>query len=85
VAVYTPHFLSIPRLIAQSDMVVTVPHAVGVQYGKPEYGLKSIEPPFPSPHIELRQHWHRKFHKDSRNVWLRRNVSELFNETTDEW
>lgn len=85
VAVYTPHFLSIPRLIAQSDMVVTVPHAVGVQYGKPEYGLKAIDPPFPSPPIELRQHWHRKFHKDARNMWLRRNVSELFNETTDEW
>jgi DNA-binding transcriptional LysR family regulator len=85
VAVMTPHFLSIPGLIAQSDMVVTVPHAVGVQYGKPEYGLKVIGPPFPSPRIELRQHWHRKFHKDARNVWLRRNVSELFNETTDEW
>jgi len=33
----------------------------------------------------LRQHWHMKFHKDARNVWLRALVGELFNATTDEW
>jgi len=85
VAVYTPHFLSIPRLIAQSDMVVTVPHAIGIEYGTPVHGLKVLQPPFPSPRIELRQHWHRKVHKDARNLWLRRLVGELFNDKTDEW
>jgi DNA-binding transcriptional LysR family regulator len=85
VAVYTPHFLSIPRLIAQSDMVVTVPHAIGIEYGTPTHGLRVLQPPFPSPRIELRQHWHRKVHKDARNVWLRRLVSSLFNDKNDEW
>ena len=85
IALYTPHFLSIPKLIARSDMVVTVPHAVGIEYGKPAYGLKVIQPPFPSPRIELRQHWHRKFHRDARSVWLRKLLSSLFNEATDEW
>ena len=85
VAVYTPHFLSIRRLIAQSDMVATVPHALGIEYGNALYGLKSMELPFPSPRIELRQHWHRRVHKDARNLWLRKVVSKLFNEATDEW
>jgi DNA-binding transcriptional LysR family regulator len=85
VAVYTPHFLSIPKLIAGSDLVVTVPHAIGVAYGKKEFGLKSIGLPFPSPIIELRQHWHRRMHKDARNVWLRKIATELFNPQTDEW
>jgi DNA-binding transcriptional LysR family regulator len=85
VRVFTPHFMSIPRLIVQSDMLVTVPHAVGIQYGTPTHGLRVIEPPFKSPLIELKQHWHRKMHKDARNVWLRRLVSQLFNEATDEW
>jgi DNA-binding transcriptional LysR family regulator len=85
VAVYTPHFLSIRRLIAQSDMVATVPHALGIEYGKAAFGLKSMEPPFASPRIELRQHWHRKVHKDARNIWIRKLVSDLFNESTDEW
>lgn len=85
VAIYTPHFLSIPALIAHSDMVVTVPHAMGIAYGKPAFGLHVTQLPFPSPRIQLRQHWHTKFHKDARNVWLRGIVSELFNASTDEW
>jgi DNA-binding transcriptional LysR family regulator len=85
VSVYTPHFLSIRRLIAQSDMVATVPHALGIEYGNAVYDLKVMEPPFLSPRIELRQHWHRKAHKDARNVWLRKLISSLFNEATDEW
>ena len=85
VAIYTPHFLSIPTLIARSDMVVTVPHAMGIAYGKPAYRLRVMKLPFESPRIELRQHWHVKFHKDARNVWLRGVVGDLFNATTDEW
>jgi len=85
IAVMTPHFLSLPRLIAKSDLVVTVPHAVGIAYGRPEFGLKVIELPFGSPRIELRQHWHRKVHRDARNLWLRKLVSDQFNAATDEW
>jgi DNA-binding transcriptional LysR family regulator len=85
VAIYTPHFLSIPVLIARSDMVVTVPHAMGIAYGQPKFGLRVIQLPFASPRIQLRQHWHTKFHKDARTVWLRGIVSDLFNASTDEW
>ncbi len=85
VAIYTPHFLSIPKLIAKSDMIVTVPHAMGIEYGKAPYKLRVMPTPFPSPRIALRQHWHAKFHKDARNIWLRDIISRLFNATTDEW
>jgi len=85
VAIFTPHFLTIPTLISRSDMVVTVPHAMGIAFGKPEYGLKVMELPFESPRIQLRQHWHEKFHRDGRNLWLRGVVGELFNPRTDEW
>ena len=85
VALTTPHFLSLARLIAVSDMVVTVPHALGVVYGTAANGLKTIKPPFESPKIDLKQHWHRKYHKDARSMWLRSVVSELFNDATDEW
>ena len=85
VAVVTPHFLSLPQLIARSDLVVTVPHAVGITYGRPEHGLKMMQLPFRSPRIELRQHWHRTVHQDARNTWLRALVRRLFNADTDEW
>jgi DNA-binding transcriptional LysR family regulator len=85
IAVYTPHFLSIPKLIAGSDMIVAVPHAIGIAYGTTVHRLKTIDLPFESPRIELRQHWHRRFHKDARNTWLRRMVGDLFNAENDEW
>ena len=37
------------------------------------------------PQIVLRQHWHRRFHKDPRSQWLRRLMSELFSQALDEW
>ena len=35
--------------------------------------------------FDVKQHWHRRFHHDSRSKWLRRQVAELFNDATDEW
>ena len=85
VAIYTPHFLSIPSIITRCNLLVTVPHAMGMEFGKPEYGLKAVAPPFLAPRIELRQHWHRKFHKAPRTIWLRQIVAQLFNDESDEW
>jgi len=42
-------------------------------------------PPFEVAGFDVKQHWHRKFHNDSRNRWLRLQVAELFNDATDEW
>lgn len=85
VALTTPHFLGLARMVAKSDMVATVPHALSVVYGTAANGLKTIGLPFQSPLIELKQHWHRKVHKDARSIWLRGVVGELFNEAADEW
>lgn len=85
VAVYTQHYLCVPRLIASSDLVVTVPHAVAMQYAGRHSGLKIMELPFVSPRIELRQHWHERVQKDARNVWLRRLVRDAFPPGVDEW
>ena len=41
--------------------------------------------PFAFAGFHVKQHWHRKFHNDSRNKWLRKQVTELFNDETDEW
>ncbi len=85
VALTTPHFLSLPAIIARSDLVVTVPHAVGMAFARPEFGLVALDPPFDVPRIELRQHWHRTYHHAPRTVWLRGLVAALFNEDRDEW
>lgn len=84
VVLTVPHFMSIPLVIAKSDLVVTVPLAVGVAFAKLA-PLKMVSPPFALPRFALKQHWHRRFHKDPRNIWLRAMVTTLFNSEHDEW
>ena len=47
--------------------------------------LVIARPPLDIGGFDLKQHWHRKFHNDSRNHWLRRQVTQLFNDENDEW
>lgn len=81
----TPHFMSIPSIIGKSDLVVTLPHAIGQFYSRLGANIKIVQPPLAIPKIDLRQHWHRNYHHDPRHKWLRRLVSELFNDESDEW
>lgn len=85
IRLWTPHFMSIPMIIARSDLVVTVPHALGVYFARSGANIKVVKPPLKIPNIELKQHWHRKYHKDPKVVWLREVVSQLFNDAVDEW
>ena len=76
----TPHFMSIPHIIARSDLVATVPVTVGTSFAR-FMEVRMILPPFEMPKVELRQHWHRKYHHDPQNRWLRGIVHSL----TEDW
>lgn len=80
----TPHITSIPFVIAQSDLVVTVPLPVATSFVRLA-NIKMIRPPIPVPRLEIRQYWHRKFHDDARNRWLRALVARLFVTARAEW
>ena len=47
--------------------------------------LPAVRPPFDPPRFAVQQHWHRLYRHDTRNQWLRAQVSQLFNEQSDEW
>jgi DNA-binding transcriptional LysR family regulator len=85
IALHTPHFLSIPVIVSRSDLMATVPHALALYFTRlsPQFALAM--PPFDMAGFDVKQHWHRKFHHDSRSKWLRNRVAELFNDETDEW
>ncbi len=70
-------FLSIPLVIAETDLVVTVPLPVGELFARLA-NIQIIKPPFPIPTFELRQHWHRCQHADPANRWLRTLTLEMF-------
>lgn len=73
----TPHFMSIPFIIATTDLLVTVPYAVGESFAKIA-NIQLIEPPLEIPRFDLKQHWHRKYHKDDANTWIRSVLAQLF-------
>ena len=81
----TPHFMSLPFTLARTDLIATVPHAIGFAYVTEHASITLVEPPLVLPRFDLRQHWHRKYHNDPRTNWLRGVVSELFNDALDEW
>lgn len=85
IVLLTPHFMSIPTIIGKTDLVVTLPHAIGLFFSQADANIKVMEPPLPIPRIELRQHWHRNAHHDPRSKWLRRLVAGLFTDASDEW
>jgi DNA-binding transcriptional LysR family regulator len=84
IALHVPHFMSIPYVIAKSDLLVTVPVAVGTAFSE-RGDVQLLKPTFTLPRFDLKQHWHRRFHKDARNRWLRTQVASLFNPGTDGW
>jgi DNA-binding transcriptional LysR family regulator len=78
VVLTTPHFASAPIIVAQSDLIVTVPEPLARYYSRSSTQLRLVGLPFDPPRIDLKQFWHRKFHHDDRNRWLRAVVCELF-------
>jgi len=85
VVLETPHFLSIPSIISRSDLVVTVPHAVGAFVKDMHMNIRIAQPPMRTPKIDLKLHWHRNFQRDPKNRWLREVVADLFTDESDEF
>ncbi|GJD50538.1 PCP degradation transcriptional activation protein [Methylobacterium crusticola] len=68
------HFMSVPQLIANSDMVAIVPASLGAWYAGT--GLKMVPPPFVVPNIRLKQFWHRRRENDPAVRWLRTIINQ---------
>ena len=84
VVVHTPHHLVLPAIIAETDLIATVPLVVAEH---PAFlaGLEIHALPFSPPKFDIQQHWHRSVHKDPRNQWLRAQVHALFSASAQRW
>lgn len=71
------HFLSVPAIIAATDLIVTVPRSVADYYVRIER-LRIVEPPINIKPYPLKQFWHPRFHLDPAVRWLRESVAGLF-------
>jgi len=77
VALQSPHFMSVPLLVAGSDLISTVPKAVGAIFASMA-PLRLIDPPFAAPLIGIAQYWHLRVQDDPGVVWLRSLIARLF-------
>ena len=77
-----PHFLSIPFVVGASDLIATIPRALGatMHHGPP---VTMLAHPIALPVVDIRLLWHERFHEDPANRWLRRQMTRVFR--TVEW
>src|SRR5438552_9968503 len=77
IALRLPNFLGIARIVADTDLIVTVPQLLG-EFLLGSANIKVFAPPVKLPSYQLKQHWHERFHQDPANRWLRSVLSDLF-------
>ncbi|MEI8265838.1 MAG: LysR family transcriptional regulator [Betaproteobacteria bacterium] len=70
VMLQVPHFLVLPFVIANSDLMVIVPSQLAEAFTLLA-PLLVMEPPIPIPRYDIRMFWHERFHADPANRWLR--------------
>jgi DNA-binding transcriptional LysR family regulator len=71
-----PHFMSVPFVVASSDLIVTVPQAVAALFSG-LVNLQVLDPPIDVPEFAVKQYWHRRFHHDARIIWLRMMIFDF--------
>jgi DNA-binding transcriptional LysR family regulator len=72
-----PHLLSIPFVVASSDLIATIPRAFGITFGA-EPQLKQLRHPIELPKVEIKLLWHERFHADAASRWLRNQLVTVF-------
>ena len=77
VAVYASHFLGVPFVLAESDLIATVPYAVANAFAAMMPQLAVALPPFDISGFELKLHWHRRFDNEARHRWLRERLAGI--------
>jgi len=77
VVVEIAHFMSLLPILTSTDLVATVPRDLADVCAR-HAPIKILQCPIKTPPIEVHQFWHRRFHREPANVWLRGVIHDLF-------
>jgi DNA-binding transcriptional LysR family regulator len=69
-----PHFLAMPFLIAESDLVVTIAERIARTVGA-RLPVATFEPPLPVPGFTLGVYWHSRDGGDPALTWIREQLA----------
>jgi DNA-binding transcriptional LysR family regulator len=72
-----PHFVALPFIVAESELVAVVPEVLA---DRTRGALKLVRRDLPValPSFEVNLFWHQRVHRDAANQWLRELVVRLF-------
>ena len=73
VACTLSQFASAGRVVAQSELITTLPRRVAQALAQ-DHALQLLDPPLPLPRFEVAMLWHPSLHQDARHRWLRQQV-----------
>lgn len=78
VAAWLPSVVTLPKLIAESDLIALLPRRVGLAIAADAPRIAAHEPPLSLPSYSIAQYWHEYQSKDSGLIWLREVVAQRF-------
>ncbi len=73
----SPHFMSVPYIVADSEAVAIVPQALA-DFVADHPLIKQVALPFRPPVFQVNLYWHRSAHADPANRWLREALIREF-------
>lgn len=84
IAVTINSFASVPLLLAQSNLITTLPYPVMSQWV--EQGILQARPlPFPLGGAPISLAWHRRHQRDQGLAWLRQQIQQLCQQQQMHW
>lgn len=75
IAVQSPHFASLPFIVAGTDLIATVPERMARQFAR-QLKLQVLPVPLDLPAFRLTLLWHQRHHSDPAHRWLRHTMIE---------
>lgn len=76
VVLSVPHFLMAPAVVAQTDLIATVPSRVARAFVG-ALPVVALPPPLPLPGFSVAMSWHERQHHDPAHQWLREQLARL--------
>jgi DNA-binding transcriptional LysR family regulator len=76
VALSVPHFLSVPFVVAESDLIATLPSSIAERF-RGVLPISLFPCPAPVPRFTVSLVWHARTHEEAAHVWFRGVLKDL--------
>ncbi|MGO3740800.1 LysR family transcriptional regulator [Kerstersia sp.] len=77
VALRLPGFLGVANIVANTDLLATVPSQIGRRLGSTS-GVRLLHCPFETSMFTVKQYWHARMHNEPAHRWLRQQCALLY-------